>query len=86
MLEGDTAAEVEGLFSNTGKCSMFETKKEMRIYLYNWAKNEKREKERDISIFDEKTKEWVSVSLFDLKNGNKEKAKELARNAKLEKA
>ena len=33
-MEGDSAAEVEGLFSNTGECSSFETKKDMRIYLY----------------------------------------------------
>jgi len=34
LLEGVNADEVAGIFSNTGKCTMFETRKEMRTYLY----------------------------------------------------
>jgi len=35
MLEGDTAAEVEGRFSNTGTCRVFQTRKEMKEHLVN---------------------------------------------------
>ena len=51
MLEGDTADEVEGLISNTGKkCYMFETRKEMKNYLFERVKKEKEEEERDKGI------------------------------------
>ena len=38
MLEGDTAAAVEGLVCNTGKCTMFETRKIMKYYLVSRIK------------------------------------------------
>jgi len=45
LIEGVNADEVEGRFSNTGECTMFGTKREMRTYLWNRAIREKEKKE-----------------------------------------
>ena len=80
MLEGDTAAEVEGLFSNTGKCTVFENRKIMKYYLFNRIKMEKenkkqreplceddREKKECIrSILDPETNKYVDNRMFDI--------------------
>ena len=89
MLEGDSAAEVEGIDSNTGKkCYMFETRKEMKNYLFNRVKKEKEAEEMDketiFLVFDELTKTSIPICLYDLKKYGKEKAIELGREREKE--
>lgn len=101
MIEGVNAEEVEGRFSNTGKCRIFETKKEMRTYLCNRVK---REQEAKMIMVDSNYEHLESVNFRgldlqfatkqvkvykeDLEKWDKEKAIELARErpARLAKA
>jgi len=98
MIEGVNAEEVEGRFSNTGTCRIFETKKEMRTYLCNRVKKEQEAKKtmvdsnslhlnfegQGLQLF---TKH-VKVHKDDLEYWGKERAIELARerHARLAKA
>ena len=101
MIEGVNAEEVEGIFSNTGKCTVFETRKEMRTYLLNRVKKEQEAKKTRVDSnslhlesFNFRGKEFqfstkqVKVHKEDLDNWGKEKAIELARErpARLAKA
>ena len=101
MIEGVNAEEVEGRFSNTGTCRIFETKKEMRTYLCNRVKKEQEAKKTmvdsnslHLESFNFRGQELqfatkqVMVHKEDLDNWGKEKAIELARErpARLAKA
>ena len=75
MIEGVNAEEVEGIFSNKGKCTIFETKKEMRTYLCNRVREEKEAKETRVNS----NGKWVKVHKDDLERRGKEIAVTLAR-------
>ena len=64
LIEGVNADEVEGRFSNTGKCTMFGTKREMRTYLWDRAIKEKEKKEEEkIAWVDSKyTHNWTTIN------------------------
>ena len=67
---------------------MFETRKEMKNYLFNRVKKEKEEEELAKGIhpiiFDELTKTTITYCLYDLKKYGKEKAIELGREREKE--
>jgi len=102
MIEGVNAEEVEGRFSNTGTCRIFETKKEMRTYLCNRVIKEQEAKktmvdsnhEHKVSFMQARGKKFyfhtnhVKVHKDDLEYWGKERAIELARErpARLAKA
>ena len=101
MIEGVNAEEVEGRFSNTGTCRIFETKKEMRTYLCNRVIKEQEAKktmvdsnhEHKVSFMLRGKKFYfhtnhVKVHKDDLEYWGKERAIELARErpARLAKA
>ena len=101
LLEGVNADEVEGIFSNTGKCTVFETRKEMRTYLLNRVKKEQEAKKTRVDSnslhlesFNFRGKEFqfstkqAKVHKDDLEYWGKERAIELARErpARLAKA
>ena len=102
MIEGVNAEEVEGRFSNTGTCRVFETKKEMRTYLCNRVKKEQEAKKTMVdsnylhpleSFYFRGQKHQIlikqaKVHKEDLDNWGKERAIELARerHARLAKA
>jgi len=102
MIEGVNAEEVEGRFSNTGTCRIFETKKEMRTYLCNRVKKEQEAKKTMVdsnylhpleSFYFRGQKHQIfikqaKVHKEDLDNWGEERAIELARerHARLAKA
>ena len=57
LMEGDTAAEVEGLDSNTGKCTVFENRRIMKYYLFNRVELEKEYKKQKVEHNNNKEKE-----------------------------
>ena len=75
LMEGGTAAEVEGLDSNTGKCTVFENRRIMKYYLFNRVGLEKEYKKKKPhynketeecvrSILDPETNKYVDNSMF----------------------
>ena len=57
LMEGDTAAEVEGLDSNTGKCTVFENRRIMKYFLFNRVGLEKEYKKQKVEHDNNKEKE-----------------------------
>jgi len=67
LIEGVNADEVEGRFSNTGKCTMFGTKREMRTYLWSRAIREKEIREREkIAWVDSKQSHLETINVHGL--------------------
>ena len=89
ILEGDSAAAVEGKSSQTKKVNRFKTRWEMRTYMSNEG-FEIRKNRGDFKgysttkKFDELTKTYIRVYLSDIENCGEEKAIEMGRERKKE--